>query len=1009
MQDHTAERDTNRHNGSNKMTSLDMALCVGLLVALSLVSSLKAEKPRALARQTGTVSAQVLSLDGQDWRVAADPKNVGRTDRWYEAARPDAKPTPVPGIVQNVFPDFHGPAWYYREFGAPVNPHANGRFVFRFGAVDWAAEVWVNGRAVGKHEGGETPFALEATEAVKPGQRNLLAVRVLNPFGQKIDGYTGNDTPQHHRSNSIQGGCLYNSSGILNAVELLVVPAIYLADVHVMPDWKTGEILTRATVNSATDKAEMLGDFAVEPAAGGGSIASSTRAATLKAGDNVVEATVRVPGHHLWTPDDPFLYRVSVGVRPAGSTSVHQESVRCGFRDFRFENGYLRLNGRRIVLFGTYYVPLFPITYVFPHDPELLRRDVANHKKYGFNFMRVFSGRTLSQMMDLCDEMGLMVYQEHYGAWWGHADTPVLTGRWNRSVLEVVRRDRNHPSVIVWGLLNEMGHPKYLNDVLPMIRELDPTRMVWSNSAGGRPSNPGGSKWDEGLTDCHPYFRAPLSDRDIASIRGDKGRKAGDKRRVFVTEGGWLVARDMPSDLAQFHRLGKDQHNDALYWRQLMDAFMADWKQWKLDETWKRPEDYFTDAHRNGARVRERAETAFRSLPGLVGLSPTQKIGDQDYDGGGLTTFFREPKVQELSDGARLANAPLRWCLFVTPSAFYRGRPVRLEAVLADTAEALKAGNYPVHVEVLGSDRKAVLTRDVTVALGESAPGKERPLTASVFDEEVSLDVPAGAYEMVVTMAGRKDIPGGRITFHVGDAKAMPAMPAEAVLWGRDAALSAWLTGNGVKVVPFDAPPAKRQVIVVGGKAPEQTAKGFGDLARSIAKGCGAVFVDVSVFTQGKARFGWPMVPQPAIGRSEGHPLFRADHWAKKHDLFEGLPAGGMIDGNPLYAHLITKTTFRTREPPKPTPTAGGVIEVVAGSICTSQGGYSSGIQMAVCELGAGRFILHTMKIAPNLGEHPAADRLLRNMVNYAARDCNKPVGDLPADFDKQLKAMGYE
>lgn len=992
------------------MTTRAMALCVGLLLVVSLASSAWTADPVPSSGPDSRVLSQAIALDGPGWVVAADPKNVGRAEKWFDAPRPDAKPTAVPGIVQNVFPDFHGPAWYYREFDAPVNPHARGRYLLRFSAVDWTAEVWVNGRAVGKHEGGETPFALEATEAVKPGQKNLLAVRVLNPYGQKIDGYTGSDTPQHNRNNVIRGGGLYNSSGIYNAVEFLVVPAIYLADVFVMPDWKTGEILIRATVNSAADKAEMLGDFAVGPAAGGRTIASTTRTAILKAGDNVVEATVRVPEHHLWTPDDPFLYRVSVGVRPARSTSVHQESVRCGFRDFRFENGYLRLNGRRIVLFGTYYVPLFPITYVFPHDPDLLRRDVANHKKYGFNFLRVFSGRTLSQMMDLCDEMGVMVYQEHYGAWWhGAGSNAVNTERWNKGILEVVRRDRNHPSVIVWGLLNEMGHPRYLNDVLPMIRELDPTRMVWSNSAGGRPSNPGSNKWDEGLSDGHPYFRAPLSDKDIASIRGGKGRKPGDARRVFVTEGGWLVARDMPSDLAQFHRLGKDQHNDALYWRQLMDGFMADWKQWKLDEIWKHPEDYFADAHRNAARVRERAETAFRSLPGLVGLSPTQKIGDQDYDGGGLTTFFREPKVEELFDGARLANAPLRWCLFATPIAAYRGRPVRFEAVLADTAEALKAGSYPVHVEVIGPDRKAVLARDVTVALGESAPGKERPFTTPVFDEEIALDVPAGVYELVATMGDRKDIPGGRITFQVGDARAMPPMPAEVVLWGQDAALSAWLAGNGVKVVPFDVPPAKRHVIVVGGKAPEQPAKAFGDLARGIARGCGAVFVDVSVFTQGKARFGWPMAPQPAVGRSEGHPLFRADHWAKKHALFEGLPAGGMIDGNPLYAHLITKTTFRTREVRRPTPAAGGVVDVVAGSICTSQGGYNSGIQMAVCELGAGRFILHTMNISPNLGTHPAADRLLRNMINYAARECSKPAADLPVDLDKQLKTMGYE
>lgn len=987
-----------------RMNVITKTMLAVVLVALGLTLTTWAAEP---VTRDSAVKSQTILLDGPDWRVAADPKNTGREEKWFELTRPDAKPTSVPGVVQNVFTDFHGPAWYYREFDAPVHPHENGRYFLRFGAVDWTAEVWVNGQPIGKHENGENPFTLEATAAVKPGQKNLLVVRVLNPYEQKIDGFTGRDTPQHNRQNALRGGGLYNSSGIYNSVELLVVPPVFLSDVHVMPDWKTGEVRIRATINSLSDKAEIAGDITVAPAKGGATVASTSFTATLQAGDNVVEAAVRVAEHHLWTPDDPFLYRVETSVRPAGKPSVQQVTVRTGFRDFRFEDGYLRLNGRRIVLFGTYYVPLYPINYVFPHDPDILRRDVANHKKGGFNFMRVFSGRTLPQLLDLCDELGVMVYQEHYGAWWHSAGgSAVNTERWNQSILGVVRRDRNHPSVIIWGLLNEMGHPKYVNEVLPMIRELDATRMVWSNSAGGRPSNPGSSKWDDGLSDGHPYFVAPLSDKDIAAIRFSRAKTLN--RRHFVTEGGWLVARDMPSDLAQFQRLGKDKHNDALFWRGLMDAFMTDWKQWKLDEIWKRPEDYFADAHRNGARVRERVETAFRSLPGLVGLSPTQKISDQDYDGGGLTTLFREPKVEELFDGARLANAPLRWCLFATPIAAYRGRPVRFEAVLADL-DTLKPGAYPVRIEILGSDRRAVLTRDVTVTLGESAPGKERPFTTPVFDEEIALDVPAGEYELVATMVDRKDIPGGRLAFHVGDAKAMPPMPAEVTLWGEDAALAAWLTGNGVKVVPFDASAAKRQVIVVGGKAPEQPAKALGELARRIARGCGTVFVDLSVFTQGKDRLAWPMNPQPSPAKVEGHPLFRADHWARKHDIFEGLPTGGMIDGNALYAHLITKTAFRTREPSTSSPTAGRVIDVVTGGICTSNGGYKSGIQMAVCELGAGRFILHTLKIAPNLGAHPAADRLLRNMINYAARDSEKPLADLPPDFDKQLKTMGYE
>jgi beta-galactosidase/beta-glucuronidase len=155
--------NTNHKNKETNMIRWALRTCIGLLATLGLASGVRAADP---ATRDSAVKSQAILLDGPDWRLAPDPGNKGREEKWFEAPRPDAKATPVPGIVQNVLPDFHGPAWYYREFEAPVNPHKDGRYLVRFGAVDYVAEAWVNGQAVGKHEGGETPFALEATETV---------------------------------------------------------------------------------------------------------------------------------------------------------------------------------------------------------------------------------------------------------------------------------------------------------------------------------------------------------------------------------------------------------------------------------------------------------------------------------------------------------------------------------------------------------------------------------------------------------------------------------------------------------------------------------------------------------------------------------------------------------------------------------------------------------------------------------------------------------------------------
>ena len=100
-----------------------------------------------------------------------------------------------------------------------------------------------------------------------------------------------------------------------------------------------------------------------------------------------------------------------------------------------------------------------------------------------------------------------------------------------------------------------------------------------------------------------------------------------------------------------------------------------------------------------------------------------------------------------------------------------------------------------------------------------------------------------------------------------------------------------------------------------------------------------------------------------------------------------------------FYREIIPDVVWAGLDPP---------AEAVAAGINASQG-YSSGLMFAVYNLGSGRFILNTLCVCENLGSNPVAERLLRNMLNYAARDANRPLADLPADFDGQLSSYGYK
>jgi beta-galactosidase/beta-glucuronidase len=163
-------------------------------------------------------TAIVQSLDGSGWKLATDPRNVGRNDQWFATPRSDAVDARVPWIIQDAFPGYHGVAWYWRDFVVPTHPQPEGRCLLRFWAVDYKADVWLNGQPVGGHEGGETPFTLDVTEAIQAGRTNRLSVRVLNPAHERIDGLVMNETPRQARVVPYSAGAAYNHGGIVGSV-----------------------------------------------------------------------------------------------------------------------------------------------------------------------------------------------------------------------------------------------------------------------------------------------------------------------------------------------------------------------------------------------------------------------------------------------------------------------------------------------------------------------------------------------------------------------------------------------------------------------------------------------------------------------------------------------------------------------------------------------------------------------------------------------------------------------
>jgi hypothetical protein len=301
---------------------------------------------------------------------------------------------------------------------------------------------------------------------------------------------------------------------------------------------------------------------------------------------------------------------------------------------------------------------------------------------------------------------------------------------------------------------------------------------------------------------------------------------------------------------------------------------------------------------------------------------------------------------------------------------------------------------------VVGPRGISIFDRTITINIPDPHGKPEPPFALPVFAEDVVIDGPSGQYRFLATFQKGGAAAGGDVEFYVADPKDMPAVQTEVVLWGADADLGKWLNEHGIKTRAF-APEVQnsREVILVGNRPAAGDAKAFSELARHVATGSSVVFLCPEIFKKGENAVGWlPLVNKGSLAILSIW-VYHKDDWAKNHPIFEGLPTGCILDHTFYRETMAAGPAWSGQDVP---------AEVVSGSIDTSRA-YASGLTIGVWNLGAGRFTLNTLRIRENLGSDPVAERLLRNMIRHAGRDCGKPVSALPADFDAQLKALGYD
>jgi len=416
-----------------------------------------------------------ISLNG-DWHTIVDPYGTGlynfhgklRADGYFmnakhapggEPVEYDFKSSPtlqVPGDWntqrESLF-FYEGPVWYEKDFVYQRKPAT--RVFFHAGAANYRSYLWINGQRAGEHEGGFTPFCCEVTDLLKDGG-NFVVIAVDNT--RLADGIPTVQTDW------------WNYGGLTRDVTLVEVPERFIDtfDLHLMRGSRTtieGWVHVEG-VDSATPGMQVtvsIPELGVTETAQAG---PDGRAIFRFATDDL----------ERWSPEHPRLYRVHLH---AGQDNLEDE---IGFRTVEVRGTRILLNGSPIFLRGVSVHAEAPYRTGRAYNEADMTTLLGWVRELGGNFARLAHYPHDERMTRLADRMGILVWSELPVYWAVEFDNPAVLAKAEQQLDEMVRRDRNKASVVLWSVANETpvtpARVAFLTRLITRIREQDPTRLV---------------------------------------------------------------------------------------------------------------------------------------------------------------------------------------------------------------------------------------------------------------------------------------------------------------------------------------------------------------------------------------------------------------------------------------------------------------------------------------------------------------------------------------------------
>ncbi|MGQ9608108.1 MAG: glycoside hydrolase family 2 protein [bacterium] len=382
--------------------------------------------------------------------------------------------------------DFMQAVWYAKKVKLPKE-WSGKRILLHFGAVDFMTRVWVNGKEVGIHKGGYTPFTFEITNLIG---NNENRINVYVEDDTRFSGQAGGKQCPDYYSR----GCHYTrTTGIWQTVWLEAVPQSYITNVKLTPDLDNGRLFIEAKVDGGIRKtfraqAFMSGKLVGEVS----SICFSNQASGI----------IQLSDLRKWCPEDPFLYDLKLTLEDNGKVIDSVDSY-FGMRSIKIDPPAILLNGKpvfqRLVLDQGFYPDGI---YTAPTD-SALKNDIKLSMDLGFNGARLHEKVFEPRFLYWADKMGYLVWGE-YPNWGVNHSDPRTLEQYLSNWLEVLDRDYNHPSIVGWCPFNETPtnqNPELLRLIYRVTKNIDCTRPVIDTS--------GYVHVETDLYDVHNYDQNP--------------------------------------------------------------------------------------------------------------------------------------------------------------------------------------------------------------------------------------------------------------------------------------------------------------------------------------------------------------------------------------------------------------------------------------------------------------------------------------------------------------------